>query len=90
MVFDADQAKVALEVTVGVVEGLEVVDVEQNHRQGQIGPDAAAPLELQHTFKFPSVGDVRQRIETNRLLELVAPLLGGQMHFRSRLEQQWV
>ncbi len=66
---DALQARVPFGMTVGVVEALEVVDVEQCHGERPFGAHRARPLARQRRVERAAIGDAGQRVDGGQLLE---------------------
>lgn len=63
------QEAIAYLVAVGVVDTLEVVEVEHHHAQRGVGTDGAAEFLVQPTETEPAVVDASQRIESSQTLQ---------------------
>ena len=74
------QHTVALLVAQGVIDLLEVVDIQQQHRQVAVVPQAAGQFALQRVFHVPAGERVGQRVMRRCMLQLTAQPFCGQQH----------
>ena len=67
---DGHQAGIASRVAVGVVVGLEVIDIDHQRGDGDPIPPAAIPLRAEHLGELPPVGKSREWVGGGEFLPL--------------------
>jgi hypothetical protein len=72
--------------TLGIVEGLEAIDVDhrQRQRQRQCGTAATAPFDRQHLVELPPLGDAGQAIDKGHRAHAVFLTLARQVGAHTR------
>src|SRR5215471_6661145 len=67
---DAAESAAADEVAVGIVNSLEAVQIEQQHRKGTAGAQGALRFRVQNIKKFAVVGEAGQRVAGREVADL--------------------